>query len=140
MPAKDHLGRLRVGAAVGVGEDLHERVAALVECEVDVVIIDTAHGHAAKVSAAARWFKGAYPDTDLIVGNIATATAALDLIDAGVDALKVGIGPSAICTTRVISGVGVRRGRRGACGDDRLFAGRYRRKSGRNLDPAGPYL
>ena len=103
---KDELGRLRVGAA-GVGEDSRERVAALVERGVDVVVIDTAHGHSRGVLDAVEWFKDTYPDTDVIAGNIATAEAAHDLILAGADAVKVGMGPSAICTTRVIAGAGV---------------------------------
>ncbi|MDA0746613.1 MAG: IMP dehydrogenase [bacterium] len=104
---KDELGRLRVGAAAGVGEDSRERVAALVERGVDVVVIDTAHGHSRGVLDAVEWFKDTYPDTDVIAGNIATAEAAHDLILAGADAVKVGMGPSAICTTRVIAGAGV---------------------------------
>jgi len=90
-----------------VGGDLAERVEALVAQDVDVVAIDTAHGHTRKVLDAVTWFKQHYPDTDLIVGNIATGAAVHDLVQAGADAVKVGIGPSAICTTRVVSGVGV---------------------------------
>lgn len=104
---RDGRGRLRVGAAVGVGADLEERVPALVEKGVDLIAVDTAHGHSRKVLEAAEWCKAHYADIDLIVGNIATREAALDLVRAGADAVKVGIGPSAICTTRVISGVGV---------------------------------
>ena len=104
---RDERGRLRVGAAVGVGADLEERVPALVEKGVDLIAVDTAHGHSRKVLEAAEWCKAHYADIDLIVGNIATREAALDLVRAGADAIKVGIGPSAICTTRVISGVGV---------------------------------
>lgn len=104
---KDDLGRLRVGAAVGVSHDMTERAAALVEHGVDVIVIDTAHGHSKGVLEAARWFKATYPDVDLIAGNVATAEAAQDLIAMGADAIKVGIGPSAICTTRVVAGVGV---------------------------------
>jgi IMP dehydrogenase len=104
---KDDLGRLRVGAAVGVSHDMKERTAALVEHGVDVIVIDTAHGHSKGVLEAARWFKTTYPEVDLIAGNVATAEAAQDLITAGADAIKVGIGPSAICTTRVVAGVGV---------------------------------
>ncbi|NKB66729.1 MAG: IMP dehydrogenase [Candidatus Latescibacteria bacterium] len=104
---KDQRGRLRVGAAVGVGDDLGERVAALVGEGVDAIAIDTAHGHSRQVLKATAWCKAHYPDTDLIVGNIATAAAVADLAGEGADAVKVGIGPSAICTTRVISGVGV---------------------------------
>lgn len=104
---KDDLGRLRVGAAVGVGGDSEARIAALVDRSVDVIVIDTAHGHSRGVLEAAEQFKARYPDTDLIAGNIATAEAAGDLIAAGADAVKVGMGPSAICTTRVIAGTGV---------------------------------
>ncbi len=104
---KDDLGRLRVGAAVGVSHDMKERTAALVEHGVDVIVIDTAHGHSKGVLEAARWFKTTYPEVDLIAGNVATAEAAQDLIAMGADAIKVGIGPSAICTTRVVAGVGV---------------------------------
>ena len=103
---KDDQGRLRVGAAVGVG-DLAERVQALVAQDVDVIVIDTAHGHSRNVLKATELCKGNFPDTDVIVGNIATGAAARDLVQAGADALRVGIGPSAICTTRVISGTGV---------------------------------
>ncbi len=101
---KDSRGRLRVGAAVGVLD--FERVAALIENGVDVVVVDTAHGHSENVINTVREIRKRY-DIELIAGNIATAAAARDLIDAGVDALKVGIGPGSICTTRVVSGVGV---------------------------------
>ena len=104
---KDELGRLRVGAALGLSSDTKERAAALVEHDVDVIVIDTAHGHSKGVLETARWFKATYPEVDLIAGNIATVEAARDLVDTGADAIKVGIGPSAICTTRVIAGVGV---------------------------------
>ncbi len=104
---KDDRGRLRVGAAVGVSGDVRERIAALVEQEVDVIVIDTAHGHSRSVLAAVEWFKSAFPRVDVIAGNIATGEAAKDLISAGADAIKVGMGPSAICTTRVIAGVGI---------------------------------
>ncbi len=104
---KDELGRLRVGAAVGVGEDMMERATRLVGCSVDVVVVDTAHGHSEKVLSAVRTLKKQFPDLELIAGNIGTREAAEDLIDAGADAVKVGIGPSAICTTRVVAGVGV---------------------------------
>lgn len=104
---KDELGRLRVGAAIGVSSDTKERAAALIEHGVDVIVIDTAHGHSEGVLETVRWFRATYPEVDLIAGNIATAEAAQDLIVAGADAIKVGIGPSAICTTRVIAGVGV---------------------------------
>lgn len=104
---KDDLGRLRVGAAVGVGDDRIGRIEALVAAEVDVIVIDTAHGHSEGVIDAVRETKSAYPDLQLVAGNIATAEAAEALIDAGVDAVKVGIGPGSICTTRVVAGVGV---------------------------------
>lgn len=104
---KDDLGRLRVGAAVGVGGDLKDRTAALVERGVDLVVIDSAHGHSRGVIEAVEEFKSAYPKVEVIAGNIATGDAAKDLVSVGVDAIKVGMGPSAICTTRVIAGVGV---------------------------------
>jgi IMP dehydrogenase len=104
---KDDLGRLRVGAAVGVGGDSQERIAALVASGVDVVVIDTAHGHSRGVLEAVERFKADHPEVDLITGNIATGGAARDLISAGTDAIKIGMGPSAICTTRVIAGVGI---------------------------------
>lgn len=107
LACKDDLGRLRVGAAVGVGEDMMERASLLVAQEVDVIVIDTAHGHSEKVLTALRTLKQRFPDVDMIVGNIGTREAAEDLIAAGADAIKVGIGPSAICTTRVVAGVGV---------------------------------
>lgn len=104
---KDSEGRLRVGAAVGVGQDTDERVAALVQAGVDVLVVDTAHGHSQGVMERVRWVKQHYPDVDVIGGNIATASAARDLVGAGADAVKVGIGPGSICTTRIIAGVGV---------------------------------
>jgi len=104
---KDELGRLRVGAAVGTGSDTDERVAALVQAGVDVIVVDTAHGHAQGVLDRVRWVKAHYPQTQLIGGNIATAAAARALVEAGADAVKVGIGPGSICTTRIITGVGV---------------------------------
>lgn len=102
--ARDQRGRLRVGAAVGVRD--HDRVKALIEAEVDVLVVDTAHGHSKNVIEMVRWIKKQF-DIDVVAGNIATAEAAKDLIMAGADAVKVGIGPGAICTTRIISGVGV---------------------------------
>jgi len=105
--AKDEQGRLRVGAALGIAPDTLERVAALVEAGVDVVIVDTAHGHTKGVIDMVRAVKKRYPDLQVIAGNIATAEAAAALIKAGADALKVGIGPGSICTTRVVAGVGV---------------------------------
>ncbi|MEE9493193.1 MAG: IMP dehydrogenase [Gammaproteobacteria bacterium] len=104
---KDSQGRLRVGAAVGVGEGTDERIAELAAAEVDVIIIDTAHGHSQGVLDRVRWAKQQYPDLQVIGGNIATAAAAEALVDAGADAVKVGIGPGSICTTRIVAGVGV---------------------------------
>lgn len=104
---KDSEGRLRIGAAVGVGKDTDERVAALVQAGVDVLVVDTAHGHSQGVIERVRWVKQHYPDVDVIGGNIATAAAARDLVAAGADAVKVGIGPGSICTTRIVAGVGV---------------------------------
>jgi len=104
---KDAHGQLRVGAAVGVGDDTDERVAKLVAAGVDVIVVDTAHGHSAGVIARVRQVKNAYPDIDVIGGNIATAAAARALVDAGADGVKVGIGPGSICTTRIVAGVGV---------------------------------
>jgi IMP dehydrogenase len=105
--SKDEHGRLQVGAAIGVGDRQLTRAAELIQSGVDVIVIDTAHGHSKGVIETARNFKKKYPDVDLIAGNIATAIAAQDLIDAGVDAIKVGIGPGSICTTRVVTGVGI---------------------------------
>lgn len=104
---KDALGRLRVGAAVGTGVGTDERIAALVEAEVDVVVVDTAHGHSQNVLNRVRWVKQNFPQVQVIGGNIATAEAARALVDAGADAVKVGIGPGSICTTRIVAGVGV---------------------------------
>jgi IMP dehydrogenase len=104
---KDEHGRLRVGAATGVGADGMQRAAALVEAGADVVVIDTAHGHSEGVLKTVVEFKKQFPATEVIAGNIATYQAAKDLIEAGVDAIKVGIGPGSICTTRVVTGVGV---------------------------------
>ncbi len=104
---KDSEGRLRVGAAVGTGADTEDRVKALVEAGVDAVIVDTAHGHSQGVLDRVKWVKETYPQIDVIGGNIATAEAALDLVKAGADAVKVGIGPGSICTTRIVAGVGV---------------------------------
>ena len=105
--AKDSGGRLLAGAAVGVTPDVMDRVAALVASKVDVIVLDTAHGHSKGVIDAVRKIKAAYPDTQVIAGNVATAAATKELIEAGVDAVKVGIGPGSICTTRVVTGVGV---------------------------------
>lgn len=104
---KDSLGRLRVGAAVGVTPDLIERVQALKNAGVDVIAIDTAHGHSRGVIEALKLVKKHFPDLDVVVGNVATAEGAKALADAGADAVKVGVGPGSICTTRVIAGVGV---------------------------------
>lgn len=105
--AKDENGRLLAGAAVGVTADLMDRVKALYESKVDVITIDTAHGHSAGVLKAVAKVKETYPDLQIIAGNVATAEATVDLIKAGADAVKVGIGPGSICTTRVVAGVGV---------------------------------
>ncbi|MBW1828324.1 MAG: IMP dehydrogenase [Deltaproteobacteria bacterium] len=104
---KDELGRLRVGAAVGVAADMEERIASLVSSSVDVIVIDTAHGHSEMVIQEVRNMRKKFPDLELIAGNVATAEATKALIDAGVDAVKVGVGPGSICTTRIIAGVGV---------------------------------
>lgn len=104
---KDDSGRLRVAAAIGVGQDNYERIAALVDSEVDILVVDTAHGHSKGVIEMVKYIKSHYPQVQVIAGNIATASAALALADAGVDAVKVGIGPGSICTTRIVSGVGV---------------------------------
>ena len=104
---KDAMGRLRVGAAVGTGEGTEERVAALVEAGVDVIVVDTAHGHSRGVLERVRWVKRTYPDLQVVGGNIATAAAAAALAEHGADAVKVGIGPGSICTTRMVAGVGV---------------------------------
>jgi IMP dehydrogenase len=104
---KDHLGRLRVGAAVGPGADRDARVEALLKVGADVIVVDTAHGHSRNVIEAVRAIKKNFPDNQLIAGNVATAEGAEALIRAGVDALKIGVGPGSICTTRVVAGVGV---------------------------------
>jgi IMP dehydrogenase len=104
---KDQLGRLRVGAAVGVGEGTEERVAALVEAGVDVIVVDTAHGHAQAVLDRVKWVKKTFPQMQVVGGNIATRDAAKALVDHGADGVKVGIGPGSICTTRIVAGVGV---------------------------------
>ena len=104
---KDADGRLRVGAAVGVGADTDARVKALVEAGVDVIVVDTAHGHSQGVLDRVKWVKENFPQVQVIGGNIATAQAARDLVAAGADAVKVGIGPGSICTTRIVAGVGV---------------------------------
>ncbi|WP_297446597.1 IMP dehydrogenase [Desulfurobacterium sp.] len=107
LASKDELGRLMVGAAVGVGPDALERVTALVEAGVDIIVIDTAHGHSKKVLETVESVKAEFPELDVIAGNVATAEATEALIKAGADAVKVGIGPGSICTTRIVAGVGV---------------------------------
>jgi len=105
--ARDAHGKLRVGAAVGVGDGTDERVELLVRAGVDAIVVDTAHGHSAGVIERVRWVKQHYPQIDVIGGNIATGAAARALVEAGADAVKVGIGPGSICTTRIVTGVGV---------------------------------
>jgi IMP dehydrogenase len=105
--AKDAQGRLRVGAAVGVAGDFVERARELVKAKVDVIVVDTAHGHSARVMEAVKLLKQEFPQVDLVAGNVATFEGASDLIALGVDGLKVGIGPGSICTTRVVTGAGV---------------------------------
>jgi IMP dehydrogenase len=105
--ARDAQGKLRVAAAVGVGEGTEERVELLVRAGVDALVVDTAHGHSQGVVERVRWIKRHYPSVDVIGGNIATGAAALALVEAGADAVKVGIGPGSICTTRIVAGVGV---------------------------------
>ncbi|HFB65866.1 MAG TPA: IMP dehydrogenase [Aeromonadales bacterium] len=104
---KDSHGRLRVGAAVGTGADTDDRVAALVEAGVDVILVDTSHGHSQGVLDRISWVKKYFPDVQIIGGNVATASGARAIVDAGADAVKVGIGPGSICTTRIVTGVGV---------------------------------
>jgi IMP dehydrogenase len=107
LASKDEQGKLRVGAAVGVGADNDERIDLLVKAGVDVIVVDTAHGHSKGVLDRVRWVKTNYPHIEVIGGNIATAAAALALVEHGADAVKVGIGPGSICTTRIVAGVGV---------------------------------
>ncbi|MDX2164223.1 MAG: IMP dehydrogenase [Gammaproteobacteria bacterium] len=107
LASKDHLGQLRVGAAVGINPSNDERIKALVDAGVDVLVVDTAHGHAQSVLDRVKWIKKYFSGIEVVAGNIATADAAAALIKAGADALKVGVGPGSICTTRIISGVGV---------------------------------
>ena len=104
---KDELGRLRVGAAVGIGPDMEDRLGRLLAANVDVVVVDTAHGHSEGVIEAVKQIKKQYPDVELIAGNVATPEGTRSLIEAGVDGVKVGVGPGSICTTRVVAGVGV---------------------------------
>ncbi len=105
--AKDSMGRLLAGAAIGVGPDMLDRVQALVRAKVDVVVLDSAHGHSAGILKAVREVKSAFPDLQLVAGNVATGEGTIALIEAGVDAVKVGVGPGSICTTRIVAGVGV---------------------------------
>ncbi|MFA6120800.1 MAG: IMP dehydrogenase [Sideroxydans sp.] len=107
LACKDSLGRLRAGAAVGVGEGTEERVELLVEAGVDVLVVDTAHGHSQGVLSRVQWVKKNFPQVEVIGGNIATGSAARALVDHGADGVKVGIGPGSICTTRMVAGVGV---------------------------------
>jgi IMP dehydrogenase len=107
LAAKDDQGHLRVGAAIGVGEGTEERAALLAEAGVDVIVVDTAHGHSEGVLKRVQWVKKNFPQVDVIGGNIATAAAAMALVDHGADGVKVGIGPGSICTTRIVAGVGV---------------------------------
>ena len=107
LASKDRFGRLRVGAAIGVGEGTEERAEVLIDAGVDVIVVDTAHGHAQGVLDRVRWMKKNYPKTQIIGGNIATGDGARALVDHGADAVKVGIGPGSICTTRIVAGVGV---------------------------------
>jgi IMP dehydrogenase len=107
ISCKDDLGRLRVGAAVGIGPDTEERIAGLIAANVDVVVVDTAHGHSERVLQTVRDLKKKFQDLELIAGNVATAEGARALIETGVDGVKVGVGPGSICTTRVVAGVGV---------------------------------
>lgn len=104
---KDEHGRLRVGAAVGVGGDAEERVTELAKADVDVVVVDTAHGHSASVLETVRLLKRRFPEVEIVAGNVATKEAVRDLIAAGADAIKVGVGPGSICTTRIVAGAGV---------------------------------
>lgn len=105
--SKDDQGRLRVGAAIGVGEGSDERAEALVSAGVDVIVVDTAHGHSQSVLDRIQWIKKSFPHIQVIGGNVATATAARAMVDHGADAVKVGIGPGSICTTRIVAGVGI---------------------------------
>ncbi|MBI5461156.1 MAG: IMP dehydrogenase, partial [Gammaproteobacteria bacterium] len=105
--SKDSLGRLRVGAAIGVGEGTEERATLLAEAGVDVLVVDTAHGHSEGVLKRVQWVKKTFPQVEVIGGNIATGSAAKALLDHGADGVKVGIGPGSICTTRIVAGVGV---------------------------------
>jgi IMP dehydrogenase len=105
--SKDHLGRLRVGAAVGIAAETHDRVDALVHVDVDLIIVDTAHGHSEGVLNMVREIRKRHRNIEIVGGNIATGAGAKALADAGVDGVKVGVGPGSICTTRIVAGVGV---------------------------------
>jgi IMP dehydrogenase len=107
LASKDGQDRLQVGAAIGVGDGTRERAAMLVEAGADVIVVDTAHGHAQGVLDTVRWVKTTFPAVEVVGGNVATAAGALALVEAGADAVKVGIGPGSICTTRIVAGVGV---------------------------------
>ena len=107
LSAKDELGRLLCGAGVGITGNMMERVEALVKAHVDVIVVDSAHGHSKNILEAVKKIKTAYPDLQVIAGNVATGDATRDLIKAGADAVKVGIGPGSICTTRIVAGIGV---------------------------------
>ena len=107
LATRDPDGKLRVGAAIGVGDDREARLEALIAAGCDVVCVDTAHGHSRGVLHVVRWARRAFPRLAIIAGNVATGDGAKALIDAGVDAVKVGVGPGSICTTRIVSGVGV---------------------------------
>jgi IMP dehydrogenase len=107
LAAKDAQGRLLCGAAVGITRNVMERVEALVKAKVDVIVLDSAHGHSKNIMDAVRQIKAAYPDLQVIAGNVATGAATKALIEAGADAVKVGIGPGSICTTRIVAGIGV---------------------------------
>jgi IMP dehydrogenase len=107
LACKDVRGRLRVGAAIGVGSDALERAAALVRAKVDLLVVDSAHGHSKNVLELVKTVKAAFPEIDVLAGNVATAEGAAALIEAGADGVKVGVGPGSICTTRMVAGVGV---------------------------------
>ncbi|MEJ2041640.1 MAG: IMP dehydrogenase, partial [Desulfosarcinaceae bacterium] len=104
---KDQMGRLRVGAAIGVGEDRLERTQALLDAGADVILIDTSHGHTKNVIDTVHELKATFSNLELVAGNVGTAKGAEDLIKAGVDAVKIGIGPGSICTTRIVAGIGI---------------------------------